>query len=329
MQAKFNILTKEELSHYSPPNWLVEDILQSGAFACLVGAPKIGKTFLGLDLALSIATGLPWQGRATQEGQVLYVAAEGSRGNLNLRCDAWAAAHDNATLNRVFLLPAPVQLADREEMDEFLTCVKAKEIEPVLVVFDTLARCFFDREENSAKEMGLLVRGVDRLRAELGSAVLLIHHSGREPGRERGSSAIRGAVDTLLLLTEGAYGLQLKCEMQKEADSCEPVFLCLKEVDLPDGQSSMVVSPSHATQKPSAVSAAGAAVLKKLFEAPDVPLSSAALREACGLTPRTAYRHFKKLWKDGLIEKVGEGNQVAYKLTEQGVAATATSLTIH
>src|SRR5438034_1345408 len=70
----------------------------------------------------------------------------------------------------------------------------------LLVGVDTLARCFVGGEENSAKDMGLFVAGLDRLRAATGAAVLVVHHTGRESGRERGSTALSGAVDTLMVI---------------------------------------------------------------------------------------------------------------------------------
>ncbi|BAQ16083.1 AAA family ATPase [Methyloceanibacter caenitepidi] len=59
---------------------LVEDVLNAGAMGVMYGASGSGKTFLSLDLSFHVAAGLPWHGRPTTQGPVLYVAAEGGRG---------------------------------------------------------------------------------------------------------------------------------------------------------------------------------------------------------------------------------------------------------
>lgn len=65
----------------------------------------------------------------------------------------------------------------------------------------TVARNFGPGDENSNKDMTAFIAGIDALRAEYRCTVLLIHHSGHaEPGRARGASALRGAVDAEFLV---------------------------------------------------------------------------------------------------------------------------------
>src|SRR5439155_17182506 len=105
-----------------------------------------------------------------------------------------------------------VNLLREGEVDDFLAAVAALPERPVLIIIDTLARCLVGGDENSAKDMGIAIAALDRLRAELGCSVLVVHHTGHaNEERERGSSALRAAVDTLLVLRAAGSVITLKC----------------------------------------------------------------------------------------------------------------------
>jgi hypothetical protein len=102
-----------------------------------------------------------------------------------------------------------------------------RHVQPVLVVFDTLARCMTGGDENSALHMGRVVAVTDRVRVELGATVLFLHHTTKAGGSERGSSALRGALDTLLALNPVDDQLTLSVEKQKDAPPFAPIELRL------------------------------------------------------------------------------------------------------
>ena len=62
-----------ELLGFAPPTYLIDKLLPQGGLVGLYGLPGAAKTFLAIDLALHVAMGLPWLGRATAPGNVLYV----------------------------------------------------------------------------------------------------------------------------------------------------------------------------------------------------------------------------------------------------------------
>ena len=82
------ILRLEEVFNLPDPRWQVQGLMPEGALVCLYGAPESGKTFVCVDLALSIAAGVPWHGREVKQGAVVYVAAEGGSG-IKARARAW------------------------------------------------------------------------------------------------------------------------------------------------------------------------------------------------------------------------------------------------
>ena len=177
--------------------WVVKHVIPGNSVGMLFGGSGTFKSFIALDLALHVAHGLPWMGRLTRAGQVLYVAAEGGTG-LWGRIDAWHRSRNLGWADApLFVVPQAVDLT----VDAWRVVDAAQAIgaQPALVVVDTLSQTYAG-EENSANEMAAYLREIGlRFRALWGCAVLLIHHSGHEATeRPRGSSAIKGNLDFLL-----------------------------------------------------------------------------------------------------------------------------------
>src|SRR5919199_3548534 len=87
------LLTIEELEQLPAPRWLVGNHLVAESISVLFGPSGGGKTFVALDLALTVATGQDWLGTEPVEaGYVVYATSEGLAG-LARRIHAWRAAH--------------------------------------------------------------------------------------------------------------------------------------------------------------------------------------------------------------------------------------------
>ncbi|MEW5929209.1 MAG: helicase RepA family protein [Gemmatimonadota bacterium] len=226
--TRFRLLDEAELSALPDPTWLIEGIIPEAGFAELHGPPGTYKSFLAVDLAMSVATGCEWAGRAVKQGPVVYVAAEGASG-YKLRVPSWRSAKGTEDGAAFHLFPDPVQLLDSREVERFLSLLREKNVDPVLIVVDTLSRCFVGEDENSAKSMSLLVGAVDRLRRETGATVLLIHHTNKTGKAERGSIALRGAVDMLMAITRSADSITLRCLKMKDAPEFTPMHFRFEE----------------------------------------------------------------------------------------------------
>lgn len=190
----FKTLSVDDLANLAPVDFLIDGMLPASGFSVLFGPSGVGKSFLALDWALCIATGLAWYGRETRGGAVLYIAAEGSSG-LGRRVQAWQNARRQPTVGRIRFLPEAVNFLDAGHVERAKRTIAELPEPPVLVVVDTMARSMIGGDENAARDVGMFIADVDELCKASGAARLIVHHTGKNGVDERGSSALRGAAD--------------------------------------------------------------------------------------------------------------------------------------
>ena len=225
----FQLLSEDDLAALPDPEWLIPGVLVAGAFTMLYGAPGSSKSFLTLGMAMAVATGQPWMGKATRPGAVVYVAAEGASG-YKARRRAWRTAHPDAPApSPIHYVTEAVQLHRAYEVDTFLASLDARGVRPALVIFDTLSRCFAGGDENSAAAASEVVRSVTRIGQQTGAAVVLVHHSRKDDAVERGSGSLRGAVDTMLRVRKTGDAITLSCEKMKDAAEFQQMSFRLRE----------------------------------------------------------------------------------------------------
>lgn len=216
--------------------WLIDNVIPADAFGVIYGPSGAYKSFIGLDLSASIASGKTWHGNDVDNaGHVIYMAAEGATG-LHLRKKAWEIRYQKP-LKNLGILGCAVTINETIECQLLvdLCLAAADELqEPVrMVVIDTLARSFAG-DENSAAEMGAFVRSCDRIRAATGATVLVIHHSGKDAEKgARGSSALRAACDFEFKVTSsGKKVTKLTCTKAKDSDPIEDMGFKLESVEI-------------------------------------------------------------------------------------------------
>jgi hypothetical protein len=100
----------DAIDRWPDPAFLVDGLLVQGEDCCLYSQPKEGKTFLALDIAMSIAAGIPVLSRLTvrRPGEcVVYLTGEGHAG-FKLRTIAWRKAKGISTAQlRKFFAEGP------------------------------------------------------------------------------------------------------------------------------------------------------------------------------------------------------------------------------
>jgi hypothetical protein len=190
-------LTAGELQRQPPIQWLVQGVLPVGGFGVMHGEPGSGKSFLALNLAAAIALGIPWFGRTTRPGNVLYVSCEGALRN---RVAALLQQHQRDDLPSLLLREGSINLrapdTDTRRVIHAATALGLRHQPVALIIVDTLARALAGGDENGPTDMGLLIGNATRIHSDTGAAVVFIHHCGKDASKGgRGHSSLRGAVD--------------------------------------------------------------------------------------------------------------------------------------
>ncbi|GGK98981.1 hypothetical protein Ppa06_67120 [Planomonospora parontospora subsp. parontospora] len=259
------LLTSAQFDDLAEPEPLVEGWLFRDSLAWLIGKPNAGKSLAALDLAGCVANGLPWHGHAIQQGEAVYVVAEGASG-FKARVRAWEAQHGREMRVR-FLFKSIDLVRDADALaaalrEEFPAGV-------ALVVIDTQARVTEGLEENSAKDMGTVVAAVDKIRSATGACVLMLHHTASGGDRLRGSTAIDGAADTILRANEqkDCHGMKLECTKQKDAPRPPALLLTVAQVD---GSVVLTSSTGDHVQDPGTSSGNSSRILRSLAENPGI-----------------------------------------------------------
>lgn len=308
------VLVGDAIKTIPKPFPLVGEYLTLDSTAVLYGASSAGKTFVATSLAMSVSTGSWWFGREVVKGPVLYIAAE-SPSVLGERVGAWQT-HENVPLNGVHWYPHAASLLD--PVDAATVAGYAAEHGIVLVVIDTLARCMVGGDENSGRDMGLVVRSLDTIREACGGCVLVVHHSGKDTERgSRGHSSLRAAVDTELEV-RGGDG-QVAIVTRKQRAGAEPEPLNLRLVAAGD---SVALTTRLAVVDGGALPKKAEEALKALA-AIEVPggVSTSAWCTSSDLPERTFYRARKTLLDLSMVRNIGTEQAPKYLTT-----ATAKSL---
>ena len=228
-----DIVTEE-----NPQRWLIDQLWGASAVGVLGGAPKCSKTWLALDMSLSVATGTACLGRyeVPRPGPVLVYLAEDSLPIVRERVEG-IARHRGLQLDAVpiHVITAPVLKLDREPHRTQLL-ETARQLRPRLLLLDPLVR-LHGIDENHAGEVAELLAYFRSLQRELDLSVILVHHTRKNaPGGTaaglalRGSSDIHAFGDSNLYLRRTSDRLMLSSE-HRAAAAARSVYLELVVTD--------------------------------------------------------------------------------------------------
>lgn len=218
--------------------WLVEQLWGVSSVGVIGGAPKCSKTWLGLDLALSVATGTACLGKyaVPQPGPVLVYLAEDALPVVRERV-AGMARHRGLDLGAVdiHVITAPTLRLDRDPHRTRLF-ETAKRLRPRLILLDPLVR-LHGIDENHAGEVAGLLAYFRSLQRRLDLSVVLVHHTRKNASAGvatgqglRGSSDLHAFGDSNLYLRRTKERLVLSTE-HRAAPASPPVYLDLVATD--------------------------------------------------------------------------------------------------
>jgi hypothetical protein len=185
---------------YTPPDYLIDGILQQRFLYSLTGQTGAGKTSVLLRMAAHIALGLPIGGRDVERGNVAYFAGENPddiRARWILLCEELNV--DPASMPVFFMPGAACDITSSDFQERVYA--EAEQIGPLsLLTIDTSAAYFRGEEENSNTQLGNYARTL-RTFVDLsgGPAVIVACHPAKAANEDnlvpRGGGAFLNEVD--------------------------------------------------------------------------------------------------------------------------------------
>lgn len=183
-----------------PLSWSVPGLLPEG-FGILAAAPKIGKSWLMLNLAIAVAAGTPFLGVAVEQRPVLYFALEDGERRLQ---DRLRRLLDDRPAPEALILwtdPHPLKVIDAAK--QFANGHAGRN---PLIIIDTLARIRPPTKAGTGiyredYEFGTSLKTI----ADLGATVIGVHHTRKRESEDflesaSGTNGLTGAADFVLVL---------------------------------------------------------------------------------------------------------------------------------
>ena len=221
----------EVCEQHSVP-WLVEGLWMQQGVGFLCGSPKSCKTWLALDLALSVASKTAVLGEypVAEAGSVLLFVAEDSPAAVRARIDGMARQRGVSLADLPIHLVLQRSLRLESEEDQARLRATVAKYRPKLLVLDPFVR-LTAIDENSSLEVSAVLASLRALQTTLEVAILIVHHARKSGGSGtsaglalRGSGDLWAWGDSNLYLSRKRDRLQLAIE-HRSAPTPEPVSL--------------------------------------------------------------------------------------------------------
>lgn len=294
--------------------WLVRDFVALAGLAAIYGSPGTGKSFLALDIALRIAAGWPVDGRDVASSPVVYVVAEGQRGQRN-RAVAFRQHHQIEGELPFAMIPCAVNLLDpNADLPRLIDVIEGAMPRlgghPGLIVIDTLAATFGGGDENGPAMSGY-VNNMGKLRDHFGATIMVVHHRPKDQLNDtlRGHGSLLGGLDSVIRVDGDAMRMATTTK-QKDGEDGERIAFGLDSITLGHDDKGQPVKSAvvkyliaDATKK---LSPGPAAILQALSdaidacEAPAVPEAAwRAKWEECPTVAEKGDEARRKSWARG------------------------------
>lgn len=229
----FHTVFARDIEESSPDqHWLIEGLWAQGAVGVLGGPPKTGKTFLGLDMAVSVASGTPALGHfdVHEQGHTLVYLAEDALPQVRARIEALCLHRqlDIRALDLAAITEPTLRLDLPDHRARLNRTLESRR--PRLLLLDPLIR-MHRRDENSSSDMSELLGYLRELQRTFGVAIVLTHHASKkqraQPGQAlRGSSDLHALGDCNAYLARRGEEIVLTIE-HRAAASPNPITLAL------------------------------------------------------------------------------------------------------
>lgn len=291
--------------------WLVEGLWSEQAVGILGGEPKCCKSFLALDVAVSVASGAACLRHfpVRRSGKVLLFPAEDSLAVVRQRLEGIAAAAEVSFPSLpVEVITAPSLRLDTPA-DRLRLSNTVQNLQPILLILDPLIR-LHRVDENDATQIAALLSFLRQLQRQFQMAVLLVHHARKDsnssrPGQAlRGSSELHGWGDSNLYMRRRGSQLTLSTE-HRAAPSQDHIPLQLSQ----SGPALALSVLEHPLSQPATQPTPIDRVRQALTELKE-PAPVQQLQKLCGIRTATVCSALEQLSALGEVTRDSRGYQL-------------------
>jgi hypothetical protein len=301
---KYNFIEGKELITMETieKEWLWDGVFPADGLGLTLGKPKVGKTTFDFNFAVAVSRGIPFLGRATKPGVVLFLALQENRDEVVKNMKRMGGNFDNFHVH--------FGMAPKEALEELV--VEMENRKPILVVIEMLQNFMRFKKIEDYAEVTTKLEPVMDVSHRLKCFVLGSHHS---PKMERelvdsalGSTGLIGGVDTAILIKKNINGRRSFSSIQRYRKPGVPdvenlvLNLCKDDVTLELGGS--VQDEDSNKMKDEILK-----VLSNIGEGKfhTEPMTRDQIIEEIGKDRNLIIRCLKELYQEGRIKRIGAG----------------------
>jgi hypothetical protein len=220
-EPRFKLLSGADIEAMPPIQWRIKGLLPTRGLAQIYGPSKAGKSFLAFDMAAAVAEGCEWFGYRVNPAPVVFLALEGEAG-FKLRAEAWKRQHGRELPADLRIVMQDFRINRYEDVQDLAAVVPTGAV----VFIDTQNRSAPDADENSSRDMGLIIEGAKTLQSLIDGLAVLVTHTGKDASRgPRGHSSQIPAVDAAVEVQRNGDSRSWRADKVKDGtDGAEHSF---------------------------------------------------------------------------------------------------------
>ncbi len=201
-----------------PRKYMIDKFLSEKTVNLVAGQYGSTKTYDLIDAGVCLAMGADdWLGLKTLQTNVLIIDEESGEQRLSSRLSEVLKGHLADGNTPIFFVSLAGLNLYKNEGDEMHLRALIDETQAGVVIIDALADIMLGGDENSVKDTQMVFHALRSIAEDTGCAFLVIHHTNKA-GQYRGSSAIPGAIDTMVIVEKADKSNVITFDVAKNRD---------------------------------------------------------------------------------------------------------------
>jgi len=211
-------------------SYLVQDIIPEIGITLIHAKPKIGKSLLATNLAIAVAKGDEFLGKATKAGAVLLLQLEDPNPQIRARLNAMGVSSED----RIFIKSGKFQITDKQDRESLEGMIVENDLK--LVIVDPFVFSHNVESENDAPGMASVLQLYRELALKYRLCMVIVHHDRKSIGENgdaiRGSGAILSSADLAIGMVKNGSDDKVRLTFVTRNAPVEPMLIELDKDSL-------------------------------------------------------------------------------------------------